>query len=69
MVTCSCGKPMDKLPNWLTSVQVEFVCNNCPNRQVKPIAQLAAETAQAAARAESNPRTMGELEAEEDLDD
>lgn len=38
MVTCSCGKKIDKVPNWFQSVKVEFVCNNCPNRQTKNIA-------------------------------
>lgn len=38
MVTCSCGKPIDKVPDWLRSAKVEFVCNNCPNRQLKNIA-------------------------------
>ena len=38
MVNCSCGRPIDKVPDWLKSAQVEFVCNNCPNRQLKNIA-------------------------------
>ena len=38
MVNCSCGKPIEKVPDWLKSAQVEFVCNNCPNRQLKNIA-------------------------------
>lgn len=38
MVQCSCGKTLDKVPTWLAGVQVEFICNNCPNRQVKNIA-------------------------------
>ena len=38
MVYCSCGKALDKIPDWLRSVKVEFVCNNCPNRKVKNIA-------------------------------
>jgi hypothetical protein len=43
MVYCSCGKPMDKVPDWLAAVQVEFVCNNCPNRKVKNIASVTLE--------------------------
>ncbi|MBS1720742.1 MAG: hypothetical protein JST35_09880 [Armatimonadetes bacterium] len=43
MVTCSCGKSIDKLPKWLEGVKVEFVCNNCPNRQTKNIAFLQLE--------------------------
>jgi len=38
MVTCSCGKVIDKVPDWLSGVKVEFICNNCPNRQTKNIA-------------------------------
>ncbi len=38
MVTCSCGKQIEKVPDWLQSANVEFVCNNCPNRQLKNIA-------------------------------
>lgn len=40
MVTCSCGKVIDRVPTWLTRVQVEFVCNNCPNRTTKNITQM-----------------------------
>lgn len=43
MVTCSCGKVMDKVPDWLSVVTVEFVCNNCPNRKVKNIASVTLE--------------------------
>jgi hypothetical protein len=38
MVTCSCGKTIEKIPDWLQRVKVEFVCNNCPNRNTKNIA-------------------------------
>jgi hypothetical protein len=34
---------MDKVPEWLSGVQVEFVCNNCPNRKVKNIASVTLE--------------------------
>jgi hypothetical protein len=43
MVYCSCGKPMDKVPDWLAGVAVEFVCNNCPNRKIKNIASVTLE--------------------------
>lgn len=43
MVSCSCGKVMDKVPEWLSVVSVEFVCNNCPNRKVKNIASVTLE--------------------------
>lgn len=39
MVKCSsCGKSIEKLPDWMQSITVDFVCNNCPNRQTKNIA-------------------------------
>lgn len=38
MITCTCGKQMERLPTWLASVNVEFICNNCPNRVTKNIA-------------------------------
>lgn len=40
MVKCVCGKVIDKVPSWLSSVNVTFVCTNCPTRQVKPISQV-----------------------------
>jgi hypothetical protein len=45
MIQCSsCGKVLDKVPSWLTSANVAFVCNNCPNRQTKNIAFLTLES-------------------------
>ncbi len=39
MVQCtSCGKPIERIPNWMASIKTEFVCNNCPNRTMKNIA-------------------------------
>ncbi|MBS1707025.1 MAG: hypothetical protein JST40_14260 [Armatimonadetes bacterium] len=67
MVTCtSCGKIIDKVPNWLQSANVEFVCNNCPNRQIKPISQLAQEVAQATRNNEEDLAEMDELEEDEE---
>lgn len=43
MITCKCGKTIEKVPDWMQSIQVDFVCNNCPNRQTKNIAFLALE--------------------------
>jgi hypothetical protein len=43
MVSCTCGKKIDRVPNWFQSVKVEFVCNNCPNRQTKNIAFVSLE--------------------------
>jgi hypothetical protein len=37
MVHCTCGKAIEKVPEWLSIVDVEFVCNNCPNRHTKNI--------------------------------
>lgn len=44
MVQCVCKKPLDKVPNWLQGVNVEFVCNNCPNRKTKNIAFITLES-------------------------
>jgi hypothetical protein len=43
MVHCSCGKPIDKIPDWLSTAKVDFVCNNCPNRSHKNIAFVSLE--------------------------
>lgn len=43
MIKCACGKAIEKLPAWLEGVKVDFVCNNCPNRQAKNIALMAIE--------------------------
>jgi hypothetical protein len=43
MVTCGCGKAIDKIPSWMKSIEVDFVCNNCPNRQTKNIAFVTLE--------------------------
>jgi hypothetical protein len=59
MVQCICGKPVEKIPAWLEGVKVSFVCNNCPNRQVKNIAFMAAEF---------EPKAPPKLEDDLDLD-
>lgn len=67
MVTCSCGKTIDKVPQWMSSVKVEFVCNNCPNRHTKNIAVLSMEVEANAAKAEAIPDLdIEEGEEEED---
>ena len=43
MITCKCGKTIDKIPDWMASIHVDFVCNNCPNRQTKNIAFMTLE--------------------------
>jgi hypothetical protein len=66
MVYCGCGKPMDKVPDWLSGVQVEFVCNNCPNRKVKNIASVTLEPEIApTARLEPTEDPEAEIEEEE----
>ena len=46
MVQCSsCGKVIDRIPTWMESISVEYVCNNCPNRASKNIALMAMEAA------------------------
>ncbi len=45
MIQCSsCGKHIEKVPDWLQGTRVEFVCNNCPNRTAKNIAFVSFET-------------------------
>jgi hypothetical protein len=61
MVKCACGKPLDKLPSWMDSIKVEFVCNNCPNRQTKNIAFITLEPT-------PKPIEAGEDEIPEDLE-
>jgi len=40
MVNCVCGKPIEKVPEWLSAVEINFVCTNCPNRTVKSITEV-----------------------------
>ncbi|MBS1716652.1 MAG: hypothetical protein JSS72_02840 [Armatimonadetes bacterium] len=44
MVLCKCGKPIEKIPEWMEGITIEFVCNNCPNRQTKNIAFVTLES-------------------------
>lgn len=41
---CSCGKQLDKVPGWMSSVQITFICQNCPNRNLQSIADVKIET-------------------------
>lgn len=35
MITCAeCGKPLEKVPLWYSTVNIRFVCDNC--RKVNP---------------------------------
>jgi len=67
MVYCACGKALDKVPAWLSNVNVEFVCTNCPKRQIKSISQLSMEQ-QAAAVAAAEPK-MDDFAADDDDED
>jgi hypothetical protein len=67
VVTCGCGKLMDKVPSWLQSVDVQFVCTNCPNRTVKTISEVA--QAQLAAKPEVESTEAGFPDEEEDEDE
>jgi hypothetical protein len=70
MIQCSsCGKPIEKVPVWLQSAKVEFVCNNCPNRTAKNIAfvSLEVEPKQAAADDVDSDEEL-EVEEEEETD-
>ena len=40
MVKCVCGKEIENAPTWLSDVNVTFICNNCPTRNVKGITQV-----------------------------
>jgi hypothetical protein len=64
MVLCQCGKPMEKVPTWLEGVTVTFVCNNCPNRTVKSIAQISLEPAR-----DPNQDAIDEMEIEVEAED
>lgn len=66
MVKCVCGKAIDKMPDWLRTVNVEFVCNNCPKRQVKTIAQLQAEQVRAAGASEERSSEFDDVDDDED---
>jgi hypothetical protein len=64
MITCSCGKTIEKVPTWLQSVKVDFVCNNCPNRQTKNIAFISLEPETPKATLEDAEEEVIEEEAE-----
>jgi len=64
MITCKCGKAIDKVPSWMQGIQVEFVCNNCPDSQAKNIALMALELETAAAAKASADLSIEEEEDE-----
>ena len=70
MIQCSsCGRTIEKVPDWLQNTKVDFVCNNCPNRQTKNIALLSMEAAAAAAAAAVAPVEDDDIDVEEVADD
>lgn len=67
MIHCSCGKVIEKVPSWLEGVKVEFVCTNCPQRQVRSITQVSAEELAPATKIEGDPlASIDELEEDEE---
>lgn len=70
MVLCTCGKPLDKVPKWLASVKIDFICNNCPQRRdIKSITQLTPEQLSGAPRnAEEEVSAIGSFEEEKEED-
>ncbi len=66
MIQCSsCGKTIEKVPDWLRTAKVDFVCNNCPNRQAKNVALVALDHEPKAVKAEDDE----DLEIEDIADD
>ena len=69
MVLCSCGKPIEKIPNWLASAKVDFVCNNCPNRSTKNIAFVTLEAEPKLVKADDDDIEISLEDIEEPGDD
>jgi hypothetical protein len=66
MIQCSsCGKQIEKVPSWLQGTKVDFVCNNCPNRQAKNIAFVTLDPEPKAVRADDEE----EVEIDEIVDE
>ncbi len=60
MIQCSsCGRPIEKVPDWLRGTRVDFVCNNCPNRQMKNIAFVSLE---------AEPKAVSRLDEDEEIE-
>lgn len=70
MVRCSCGKAIEKIPDWMAGIKVEFICNNCPNRQTKNIAFINFDEAlHASAKLEEGAEPEVEPEAEAEAEE
>ena len=62
MVKCVCGKEIENAPTWLSDVNVTFICNNCPTRNVKGITQVdfgVPQTEEEKAAAEKEAKAKG----------
>lgn len=61
---------MEKVPDWMQSITVQFVCNNCPNRQTKNIAFVNLDPAiPASAKLDAEEEAIDEIaDAEEEID-
>lgn len=67
MIQCSaCGRPIEKVPDWLRGTKVDFICNNCPNRQTKNIAFMTLDTEPKAAREDDEDVEVEELPDEDE---
>lgn len=67
MIQCSaCGRPIEKVPDWLRGTKVDFICNNCPNRQTKNIAFMTLDTEPKAAREDDDEMDVEELPDEDE---
>jgi hypothetical protein len=66
MVTCKCGKAIEKVPNWMQTINVEFICNNCPTRHTKNIAFVTLEADVPSAAKTPEEKTDVETVATED---
>ena len=63
MIQCSsCGRQIEKVPDWLQGTKVDFVCNNCPNRQTKNIAFVSLDV-------EAKPKSSLDDDEELELED
>jgi len=69
MVRCSCGKAIEKIPDWMQGIKVEFVCNNCPNRQTKNIAFINFDEALHPSAKLDEPDAEVEIEAEAEAEE
>lgn len=66
MIQCSaCGRTIEKVPDWLRGTKVDFICNNCPNRQAKNIAFMTLDSEPKAAAREEDAE-IEEIEEEDE---